>query len=226
MERIVLSDYMNEIPIGKEAALNRIKELQQQYPASSWLNLFYLKLLQDQEPRKYEKEKARWLLTFYNRTLFHQYKIDLFVPLEIEEEIIEESVQEEEFILEEEELLETGNGDGENETPEVIHEFTIRENSKQEEETVIDNLIDKFSNDPPKIKYIPEKHDADANYVKESLEEDPELISETLAVIYAKQGYHGKALKMYKKLSLHFPEKSCYFAAQIEKLKSEKDNNQ
>jgi len=44
-------------------------------------------------------------------------------------------------------------------------------------------------------------------------------------MIYAEQGYYGKAIKIYKKMSLHFPEKSCYFADQIEKIKKKKDNN-
>lgn len=101
----------------------------------------------------------------------------------------------------------------------------FREKEPQKEE-VIDHLIAQFSNDPPKIKFDPEKHDGNVNYGKSSLVEDDSLISETLAVVYAHQGYNGKAIKIYKKLSLRFPEKSCYFAAQIENLKKNRDNNQ
>ncbi|MDR2979547.1 MAG: hypothetical protein LBV02_03785 [Bacteroidales bacterium] len=92
-------------------------------------------------------------------------------------------------------------------------------------EEVIDHLIEQFSNDPPKIKFDPNRHDAIANYGKLSLDEDPDLISETLAMIYAEQGFPGKAIKMYKKLSLLFPGKSCYFAIQIENIKKSKDTN-
>ena len=90
----------------------------------------------------------------------------------------------------------------------------------------IEHLIEEFSADPPKIKFDPERHDATFNYGKASLIEDSSLISETLAAIYAKQGYTNKAIKMYKKLALLFPEKNCFFAAQIKELKNRKDINQ
>ena len=50
-----------------------------------------------------------------------------------------------------------------------------------------------------------------------TLKED--IISETLAELLVDQGSNKKAIKMYKKLSLIFPEKSAFFAAQIKKLK-------
>jgi hypothetical protein len=52
-----------------------------------------------------------------------------------------------------------------------------------------------------------------------SVAENKDIISETLARLLAKQGYRDKAIQMYERLSLAFPEKSAYFAAEIEKLK-------
>lgn len=52
-----------------------------------------------------------------------------------------------------------------------------------------------------------------------SVAENQDVISETLAKLYAKQGYRDKAAQMYARLALLFPEKSPYFAAEIEKLK-------
>ena len=46
-----------------------------------------------------------------------------------------------------------------------------------------------------------------------------DFCTETLAEIYAGQGYNEQARQIYSQLSLRFPEKSAYFAALIEKLK-------
>jgi hypothetical protein len=53
-----------------------------------------------------------------------------------------------------------------------------------------------------------------------SIEEDEDLVSEMLANILALQGHKKQAKLMYEKLCLLFPEKSDYFAAKIEKLRS------
>ena len=50
--------------------------------------------------------------------------------------------------------------------------------------------------------------------------EQAEIISETLAELMAKQGYTEKAIEMYNRLSLLFPEKNSYFAGKIEDLKN------
>jgi tetratricopeptide (TPR) repeat protein len=79
------------------------------------------------------------------------------------------------------------------------------------------NLIEKFIEKNPRIvpkESVPEvPHDLSEESVKEN-----EFISETLADIYIKQKKYDKALQIYQKLSLKYPQKSIYFADQISKV--------
>jgi hypothetical protein len=53
---------------------------------------------------------------------------------------------------------------------------------------------------------------------EEVKEEKFDLYTETLAQVYAEQGYYEQAKSIYSKLILAYPEKSAYFATLIEKL--------
>lgn len=59
----------------------------------------------------------------------------------------------------------------------------------------------------------------DAKQIAEqSVEEDEEIASETLALLLEKQKLYAKAISMYEQLKLLYPEKSSLFAAKIEEL--------
>ena len=58
------------------------------------------------------------------------------------------------------------------------------------------------------------------DWAKQGLVEDPSLVTETMAKLYAAQGQMGRARKAYKLLALKYPEKSVYFAAQLKKLRN------
>lgn len=48
-----------------------------------------------------------------------------------------------------------------------------------------------------------------------SVAENEEIVSETLAFLYSQQKLYSKAIQMYEKLSLKYPEKSRFFAEKI-----------
>lgn len=50
--------------------------------------------------------------------------------------------------------------------------------------------------------------------------ENDDIVTETFANILLDQGIYEKALEAFEKLSLKYPEKSVYFAARIEEIKS------
>jgi hypothetical protein len=57
--------------------------------------------------------------------------------------------------------------------------------------------------------------------IASSIRPDEDLVTETLARVYASQHMYKKAIQVYHKLILRYPEKSNYFAVQIEMLKQE-----
>lgn len=84
------------------------------------------------------------------------------------------------------------------------------------------DLIDQFIKVNPTIQPLKEIS-ASENELFELREEtdaeNDEFITETLSRIYLKQGHYQKAIDSFRRLSLKFPEKSVYFAEQIEEIK-------
>lgn len=87
------------------------------------------------------------------------------------------------------------------------------------------NIIDEFISKEPSISRSVKGEFYDpVEKAKQSIVEQEDIVSETLASIYMDQGLFEKAITMYEKLILKVPEKSSYFAALIEKANSELKN--
>lgn len=81
------------------------------------------------------------------------------------------------------------------------------------------DLIEKFIQAEPRIVPQPKAEFFNPSVqAKRSVEEHDDLVSETLARIYADQGNLMKARKAYEQLRLLHPEKNAYFAALVLKI--------
>ncbi|WP_299497824.1 hypothetical protein [Mucilaginibacter sp.] len=83
-----------------------------------------------------------------------------------------------------------------------------------------DKIIERFIQEEPHIKHPSGIKLDNENKAKKSSEDKDEMVTETLARIYTEQMLYHKAILTYRKLMLKFPEKSLYFASQIEQLES------
>jgi hypothetical protein len=97
---------------------------------------------------------------------------------------------------------------------------TLLERSLALEQIATPPAAPKKRDTPVEMREEEEKKPVQAqDLARKSVEEKDDIVSETLAGILARQGHSQKAIQMYEKLSLIFPEKSSFFAQKIELLK-------
>ena len=85
-------------------------------------------------------------------------------------------------------------------------------------------IIDKFIAENPSISRPKQEFFNPISAAQESVIDQENIVSETLATIYERQGYFEKAISIYEKLKLKYPEKSIIFAARINALKNKLNN--
>ena len=203
-------------------SLPLLKELTEQYPAfeSGWILL--LRNLKNLDDSSFEQELINGAIRIHDRR-----KLYLFLNKKAKESLIDESETDEtdareeldifslifpvEYKLEANESVEEPMGD------------IARSMQKKTEKK--SSLIEKFLEVKPRMPKLKEDETvARQESSKQNDEENDDFVTETLASIYAQQGYYKKASHIFEKLSLKYPEKSTYFAAQIEKIKNLMNN--
>lgn len=101
--------------------------------------------------------------------------------------------------------------------------FINVETEKNEKESKLSKnieKIDKFIKEEPKIK-IDTSKESISDLSEESTKDNNEIVTETLAKIYISQNKKHKAIEIYKKMIVKYPEKITYFANQIKLLEKE-----
>lgn len=79
-------------------------------------------------------------------------------------------------------------------------------------------LIDDFVKTEPRLDRK-KKMDISGDAAEESTKEKATVVTELMANIYINQGYYDKAIGVFEKLILKYPEKKDYFASKIEETK-------
>jgi hypothetical protein len=82
--------------------------------------------------------------------------------------------------------------------------------------------IDQFLAEKPKIK--PRKSSSNPVNITNHYQDPSQFMTETLAKVYLAQKNYSKALKAYEVLVLQHPEKSAFFADQIQEIKNLQSN--
>ena len=70
--------------------------------------------------------------------------------------------------------------------------------------------------------FLNEEQEKAISAIAEKANKTEDVITESMAEIWEKQGNNRRAIATYQKLSFIFPEKSVYFASRIEQLKQKK----
>ena len=111
-----------------------------------------------------------------------------------------------------------------NEWLRLTHFKPINRNENLDETTKLKptektNKIVEFISESKDIQLPKKEFFSPTNNALESLTENKNLMTETLAKVYLEQGYYEKAITAYEILSLKYPQKSSLFANQIKAIK-------
>jgi len=181
-----------------EKTAEELKAVVKTYPSFQMAWLLYLKNLKEIESPEFESVLKIVAIRINNRKLLYNF---------LNSEIKKESADV-------------------NQKTTISSIYDVEPEEKAETE---DSLIDKFlQSDHGVIRQDPDEpkdfsNDRLKEVAEKSIEENEEIITETLANIYLQQKNYKKALDAFEKLSLKYPGKSVYFASRIKEIEEIKN---
>ncbi len=198
METVEFYNLFYEHHLLNDKTADELKILTEKYPWFQLAWLLYLKNLKQIDSPKYQSVLKKAVVRISNRKLLYNY--------------INSGFQKKSYKIEFENQIQ------------ILDGF---ENDNLEGNSLIDKFL---STGTGKMKIIqgdsnnPETETRN-EIIEKSTADNDDIITETLAAIYLQQKNYEKALDAYKKLSLKYPEKSIYFATQIEEIEKIKNTN-
>lgn len=213
--------YIQTPELLNQETLPFLKELTQRHPAFEAGWILYLRNLKNINDSAFEQELINGAIRIQNRRKLYLFLNTKPAPQETKEANTEQVKTEDpdifnlifapDYRLEADENNEENSGE------------VVRSENKNSEKKF--RLIDKFLEAQPKMPAAKASGgDYAVNDEDQNKDDHEDFVTETLASIYAQQGYYKKAIQIFEKLSLKNPEKSIYFAAQIEKIKNLMNN--
>ena len=210
--------------IHKEDLLG-LNNLCQEYPYCASLHKLRLKALNQAGSEKYNNELKMTAAISGNRTLLFEYITKNSFTLH-KNEVVKKIITKPKEILQLGKPLKFDESEKHSfsEWLKLTHFKPIDRNDNSdkktklkptEKTTKIVNFIKASKN-----KELPKKEFfSPTNSALESLTENNNLMTETLAKVYLEQGHYEKAITAYEILSLKYPQKSSLFANQIKAIK-------
>ena len=200
-----LIKYLQNPAAISQADIYDVEKLYEQYPYCSSIAILYLKALADREDLKFNNKLKKIALSVYSRE-----RLQDIIYLKPEQ-------------AEPKKVFTTDKTNEPRFTPYSLEDIPTTEQTNLFKGQ---SLIDKFIESNPKISPIgnePESHTNVPTIPETDISEN--IFTESLAKIYIKQKQYDKAKRIFEKLNLKFPEKSRYFADQIEKIDKLITNN-
>lgn len=227
--------YISNASLINDQASKSLQHIVEQYPYFQTARLLFLKSLYDNQNIAYTQELKITACYAGNRSLLQKLitqkpvesvETEYVEPISLMEEtpigeIQKVPISEPEITKPDETEIDFSFIMLEDEKPKPKVEPIIEPHKEQQNDAEINtkasnihsSLINKFLELDPVFKAkTPEPVTPN---LAEGCDTEPELMTETLAEIYIKQKKYDKAIHMFQKLSLKFPQKSIYFATRI-----------
>lgn len=203
-----------------ESNLQELRRLRKQYPFCASVHLLLLKTLNNTNNNEYDNELKAASPFIHDRMHAYQWVQTPHKAVQGENKAVEKKHRKGMTDMEKEMHYQASLRQSEKDQ-DFLEPQTATRHSEAGNENQKAQLIERFVQQQPTIKAQKDKsYEEEEQWAERSIEDNLDMVSDTLATVYEKQGKIKKAIQVYEKLNLRFPEKGDYFANRIKALKT------